>query len=254
MPTPADWAWAGWAKCCSAPSIEIDPSSGVYTPARIFIMVDLPAPFSPTMAWTSPARRSRSTPCSTWTPTNDFLIPCICRSSRSAIDRPRAQGRRVRHVDPGLGARRREHRGGDARGAQAVAEDRQAVGRLAGLDGGVGVGDEGVEAVVVALWMAGRKRPRARRRARQRTRVALDDRRVLAPADPQVLRLLLVEGQGLVGAVDLQREPVLAARGDLGDHGAADRTAVGLELQHHCVLRHAFGDRDVTFGIDAGDS
>src|SRR3954467_5586413 len=140
----------------------IAPSSGVYTPARIFINVDLPAPFSPTIAWTSPARSSRSTPWSTGTPTNDFLIPCICRSGWSAIDRPRGQGRRVRHVDPGLRARRRQDRGGDARGAQAVAEDRQPVGRLAGLDGGVRVGDEGVEAVVVALWMAGRKRRQAR--------------------------------------------------------------------------------------------
>src|SRR3954468_20252885 len=102
----------------------LQPSSGVYTPARIFIIVDLPAPFSPTIAWTSPARRSRSTPCRTCTPTNDFLIPSIRRSCWSAIGRPRRQGGRVRHVHPRLGPGGGEHRGGDARGAQPVTEGR----------------------------------------------------------------------------------------------------------------------------------
>src|SRR3954469_21886943 len=105
----------------------IAPSSGVYTPARVFISVDLPAPFSPTIAWTSPARRSRSTPWRTSTPTKLLRIPCISRSGAavcSDIGAPHGQRGRVGHVDPGLRARGGQHRGGDARGAQAVAEHR----------------------------------------------------------------------------------------------------------------------------------
>ena len=37
------------------------PASGEYTPARIFIKVDLPAPFSPTSAWISPVVHEKST-------------------------------------------------------------------------------------------------------------------------------------------------------------------------------------------------
>ncbi len=42
------------------------PRVGRTAPARIFISVDLPAPFSPTTAWTVPATTSRSTPASAW--------------------------------------------------------------------------------------------------------------------------------------------------------------------------------------------
>src|SRR6516162_9778642 len=38
------------------------PESGRSAPLRIFMSVDLPAPFSPTSAWTSPGRSVRSTP------------------------------------------------------------------------------------------------------------------------------------------------------------------------------------------------
>src|ERR1700738_943604 len=44
------------------------PESAGCAPARIFISVDLPAPFSPTSAWTSPARTSNVTPSSARTP------------------------------------------------------------------------------------------------------------------------------------------------------------------------------------------
>ena len=49
------WAASG------APSIASVPESGWTAPVRILISVDLPAPFSPTMACTSPARRSSDT-------------------------------------------------------------------------------------------------------------------------------------------------------------------------------------------------
>ena len=62
--TPACWAWTGWLNDTVA-AVELDRcrSSGWWTPARIFISVDLPAPFSPTRPCTSPARSSRSTSC-----------------------------------------------------------------------------------------------------------------------------------------------------------------------------------------------
>src|SRR5882672_3200542 len=57
--------------------MRISPASGWYTPARIFIKVDLPAPFSPTSACTSPARADRFTSASTVFPANDLLMPRI---------------------------------------------------------------------------------------------------------------------------------------------------------------------------------
>src|SRR5436190_12266360 len=46
----------------------------------ILINVDLPAPFSPTSACTSPARNSNDTPFSACTPPNDLLRP-LARSN-----------------------------------------------------------------------------------------------------------------------------------------------------------------------------
>src|SRR5262245_28287782 len=52
--TPATIASCGLAKCRSRPSTRTTPRSGRCTPPRMRISVDLPAPFSPTMAWISP--------------------------------------------------------------------------------------------------------------------------------------------------------------------------------------------------------
>src|SRR6202048_2849471 len=51
------------------------PESAGCAPARIFISVDLPAPFSPTSACTSPAFTSNDTPSSARTPGNVFTMP-----------------------------------------------------------------------------------------------------------------------------------------------------------------------------------
>ena len=45
----------------STPSTVIVPEVSVTTPAITLVSVDLPAPFSPTSAWISPRRRSKST-------------------------------------------------------------------------------------------------------------------------------------------------------------------------------------------------
>src|SRR5687768_18289620 len=47
--------------------------------------VDLPAPFSPSSAWISPARRTKSTPSSARTPGNTFSTPRASSSGLSDV-------------------------------------------------------------------------------------------------------------------------------------------------------------------------
>ena len=68
----------------SLPATRMLPASAWYAPARIFIRVDLPAPFSPTMAWISPVRTDRDTSSSAWTPGKRLLIPDISRTNRAS--------------------------------------------------------------------------------------------------------------------------------------------------------------------------
>src|SRR5258708_32916836 len=63
------------------PSSTISPSSGCTAPVRILTNVDLPAPFSPTRACTSPARNSNDAPASACTPAYAF----VTFEARSAI-------------------------------------------------------------------------------------------------------------------------------------------------------------------------
>ena len=63
---PSSRARAGPWMTVGSPSRVIVPRSGWWMPARILTSVLLPAPFSPTSAWTSRGRRSRSTPSSAW--------------------------------------------------------------------------------------------------------------------------------------------------------------------------------------------
>ena len=56
------------------------PDRGRSTPVRTLIRVDLPAPFSPTRAWISPGRSSKSTPSRAWTPGNALSMRCMDRS------------------------------------------------------------------------------------------------------------------------------------------------------------------------------
>src|SRR5688500_9176311 len=51
----------------------------------MFISVDLPAPFSPRSACTSPARRSKSTPSLATTPGKRFVMPLSSRRGASLI-------------------------------------------------------------------------------------------------------------------------------------------------------------------------
>src|SRR5437870_8093455 len=85
---PAFSASRTFAKRFSEPSIRISPpySGCGYTPARILISVDLPAPFSPTRAWISPWLRSTLTPSRALTPGKD-LVMLFISSSEGAIFR-----------------------------------------------------------------------------------------------------------------------------------------------------------------------
>jgi hypothetical protein len=77
MPMPARRASTGCAKLTGTPSIRMRPASGRRIPARIFISVDLPAPFSPQIACTSPPWQSKLTSSSARTPGNPFDMPLM---------------------------------------------------------------------------------------------------------------------------------------------------------------------------------
>ena len=82
--------WAG------VPSTSTSPVSAVSTPARILIIVDLPAPFSPTSACTVPGRTLRSACRIARTAPNRLEIPVI--ASRGGASGP-APGREDVVVD-----------------------------------------------------------------------------------------------------------------------------------------------------------
>src|SRR5262245_11553666 len=80
MPTAmASWGLAKWH---SSPSRRTTPRSGRWTPPRMRISVDLPAPFSPTTAWISPNATSKSTPSSATVAPNRLLTPSALTAGR----------------------------------------------------------------------------------------------------------------------------------------------------------------------------
>ncbi len=62
MLIPRAWAARGLAMATSLPLTWMRPASGGDTPASTFMSVDLPAPFSPTRAWTSPGAQLEPAP------------------------------------------------------------------------------------------------------------------------------------------------------------------------------------------------
>ena len=88
----------------------------------------------------------------------------------------------------------------------------QAVGRRLAGDRGVGLGDERVKTVVVALRVAAGQCHVGGRLGRERRRVARDPLDAGATADPQGLGLFLVEADRGLGPAQLEPELVLAAR------------------------------------------
>src|SRR5215203_501328 len=84
---PAAWASAGVSKWTGSASSHIAPASRWYAPVMIFTSVDLPAPFSPTSAWISPARSSKSTPSRARAPANRLTMPSMRRRGSPVIAR-----------------------------------------------------------------------------------------------------------------------------------------------------------------------
>src|SRR5439155_20117630 len=80
MPLPKAMASRGEPILAGFPLTRICPSSGGYRPYSTRIRVDFPAPFSPSRAWISPARRSRYTESLARTPGNRLVIPFIATS------------------------------------------------------------------------------------------------------------------------------------------------------------------------------
>src|SRR4051794_4914277 len=146
---PALVAACGLLKETSSPRHTIEPASALCTPASTLISVDLPAPFWPSRQWTSPGRTSSSTPSSARTPGKVLTMPVSVSSGWS--------GAVIRgHLHPALRGARLDDRLGQHRGAQAVREGRQPVGRAA-PDPVVHIGDVRVERVLIALRVSGRK-------------------------------------------------------------------------------------------------
>src|SRR5580658_11053675 len=83
---PSRSAARGPSIVTTTPSTAISPASAGSAPARIFISVDLPAPFSPTSAWTSAAVTSKLTPSSARTPGNVFTMPAIRNSGAECAE------------------------------------------------------------------------------------------------------------------------------------------------------------------------
>ena len=85
MPIPALSASRGELNSTFAPATSTVPSSGRYKPVRMFERVDLPAPFSPRRACTSPKLISRFTWSFATTPGNLLTIPVILMADSSPM-------------------------------------------------------------------------------------------------------------------------------------------------------------------------
>ena len=79
---PSARAIAGLLCGTGWPATVSVPESGVTAPVMILMSVDLPAPFSPISACTSPGRSSNETSLSACTPANDLLIPPLRAKGR----------------------------------------------------------------------------------------------------------------------------------------------------------------------------
>src|SRR5690606_779438 len=75
MAMPCRAASDGPVMVTGLPPTLMVPASAWYTPVRMRISVDLPAPFSPTSAWISPGRQSNDTPLRAFTPGKVLTMP-----------------------------------------------------------------------------------------------------------------------------------------------------------------------------------
>src|SRR3990170_893536 len=117
---PSFMAANGVLSLTSSPRQVMVPRSGWWAPASTLINVDLPAPFCPSRACTSPARTSRSTPSRARTPGNSFTMLVIVSSVWSVVESVMSEHRVRDHPgradDAGLRAELGQHDGQVASG------------------------------------------------------------------------------------------------------------------------------------------
>src|SRR5262245_13860788 len=82
---PSSRAKRGSAFASGFPTISTVPVSGRCAPVTTRMSVLLPAPFSPTRAWTSPGRRSKETSRSARTPAKDLETAVSFRSASTGV-------------------------------------------------------------------------------------------------------------------------------------------------------------------------
>src|ERR671937_63390 len=150
----------------------------------MFISVDLPAPFSPRSACTSPRRRSKSTLSSATTPGKRLVIPRISRT-----------------VDASTGAILRRRAGSEARPSNAEAGSRLELRRNVQLAGD--------DPLLVRVHQR-QVRPRDRVRPADRHAAVLEvEEQVLAAPEVAALLLLRRGEDAVVDALDAAREHAL---------------------------------------------
>src|SRR5262249_52170988 len=124
MLTPAASASRVPVNRTARPSSRSSPSKSGITPDRIFINVLLPAPFSPTMACSSPRAMSNETSDSATTPGKRFVTQSIdikvADGMLDMIELLRHPGRRPTHFEELHGGERDKHCGGRAHAAPAA--------------------------------------------------------------------------------------------------------------------------------------
>ena len=80
MRMPSCWPRSGFVIAWGSPPMRISPASLCTAPVRMRESVLLPAPFSPTMACTSPLSAVKSTERSACVPPKRLLMPTMCRN------------------------------------------------------------------------------------------------------------------------------------------------------------------------------
>src|SRR4051812_42375661 len=86
MPMPRSIASRGEVNTTGWPSTSNSPSSGEVSPYSTFISVDLPAPFSPSKASTSPGSSCRSMPLLATSEPKRLTMPRPSRTGRLGAD------------------------------------------------------------------------------------------------------------------------------------------------------------------------
>ena len=186
-PTPRAMDSDGSPTGSTSPSTRISPSVGATTPDTHLISVDLPAPFGPEQAVHLPGAHVEVHALQ-GAHSRVLLRDPADLEQRRALAHPVTPAasidtstQRSSRADVSTASVIRAARSPSAKTGRPSADSPAA-------DGVVDLGHEGVEAVGVALRMAGRQRRVARAAARQVRRVALDQRRAPRAGRPTATR------------------------------------------------------------------